>query len=237
MRPDRPRPAPQAFSDYAEAKPFLVERLGLYCSYCERPIKTNLAVEHVLPKSLHPDLEREWSNFTLGCVNCNSTKKDKPVDRRALILPDQDNSFLAFQYHERGVVVADPALGEEIATKAGATLRLVGLDKFPDELLDEEGDPERAELEFTAALERWQQRSQCFQTARESLADLHSADTPEMRRTTLRLALATGFFSVWMAVFQDEPALRAALVETFPGTARDCFDEDGTPLPRPGGIR
>lgn len=41
-----PSPRKQDFANYDDAKPDLVSRLGLYCSYCERRIATNLAVEH-----------------------------------------------------------------------------------------------------------------------------------------------------------------------------------------------
>ncbi|MEM8995751.1 MAG: HNH endonuclease [Acidobacteriota bacterium] len=65
------------FEDYADAKADLVSRLGLFCSYCERAINTNLAVEHIQPKKGdfgRPDLAGRWENFLLACVNCNSTK-------------------------------------------------------------------------------------------------------------------------------------------------------------------
>lgn len=49
--------------------------------------------------------ELEWSNFALGCVNCNSTKSYRDVDRSQFVLPDQDNSFRAFQYTKCGSVL------------------------------------------------------------------------------------------------------------------------------------
>jgi 5-methylcytosine-specific restriction endonuclease McrA len=68
-----------AFLRYSDAKPYLEKRIGRYCSYCERFIPVSLAVEHKLPKSIHPDLEWRWENFLLACANCNSAKKDKNV--------------------------------------------------------------------------------------------------------------------------------------------------------------
>ncbi|TGO03282.1 hypothetical protein PN36_09260 [Candidatus Thiomargarita nelsonii] len=44
------------YSEYQQARPDLIERLGEYCSFCEGRIAANLAVEHILPKSLHPQL-------------------------------------------------------------------------------------------------------------------------------------------------------------------------------------
>ena len=173
MRPVERGPSPQTFNDYAKAKPFLVARLGDYCSYCERPIKTNLAVEHVLPKSLHPDLELTWSNFLLGCVNCNSTKGNKPVDRTKLLLPDQDNTFLAFSYDALGRVLARTDLSDELGEIARASLKLTGLDKFPNEFDEDE--------QFEAALERWQQRSQAWAVASEVRLTWETIQTDQVR--------------------------------------------------------
>ena len=62
MRPIRRGMSPRSrdFLDYKKAKPELVSRIGSgwfnkihiasYCSYCERPIVTNLAIEHIQPK-------------------------------------------------------------------------------------------------------------------------------------------------------------------------------------------
>ncbi|MEZ4852315.1 MAG: HNH endonuclease, partial [Bacteroidia bacterium] len=50
------------FPDYKYARRYLIDRIGEYCSYCERKIEANLAVEHVQPKSLNPDLELSWDN-------------------------------------------------------------------------------------------------------------------------------------------------------------------------------
>ncbi len=109
MRPVRRGASPRTtdFADYAQAKPELVSRLGSYCSYCERRIPTNLAVEHLQPKrgpSGHPDLAGRWENFLLACVNCNSTKGDKPVVLADVLLPDRDNTFAAYTYTEDGKV-------------------------------------------------------------------------------------------------------------------------------------
>ena len=227
MRPVDRGVAPQEFADYADAKPFLVSRLGDYCSYCERPIKTNLAVEHVLAKALRPDLIVEWSNFLLSCVNCNSTKGKKPVDRTKCLLPDQDNTFLAFKYEESGQVFSRDDLADDVREKAQALLTLTGLNKFPTDFPD--GD------EFEAALERWQQRSQAWAVAEDSRTKLGRKDIPALRDVIVELAKATGFFSVWMHVFRDVDEMRERFVAEFPGTAADCFEGSGQPVNRPGG--
>src|SRR4051794_30755826 len=100
MRPVNRGPAgPQPYANYQAAKPELVNRLGTYCSYCERRIPTNLAVEHIQPKGLpqYAHLINEWTNFLLGCVNCNSAKATTPVEIDDYYFPDRDNTFSAFE--------------------------------------------------------------------------------------------------------------------------------------------
>ena len=88
MRPVTRGAGPRAYTAYGQAIGDLEERLGIYCSYCERRVATNLAVEHIQPKGLdaYEMLAVRWDNFLLGCVNCNSTKKDKARDRRLMFM-------------------------------------------------------------------------------------------------------------------------------------------------------
>jgi 5-methylcytosine-specific restriction endonuclease McrA len=78
MRPIRRGLSPRTsdFEEYQSAQPYLAGRLDTYCSYCERRIATNLAVEHIQPKGrpAYANLIGRWDNFLLACVNCNSTK-------------------------------------------------------------------------------------------------------------------------------------------------------------------
>ena len=78
MRPVAKGGNPQAgdFADYQDARPFLISRIGPFCSYCERRT-TPLHVEHIQPKGLpqYAGLIGRWDNFLLACVNCNSTKR------------------------------------------------------------------------------------------------------------------------------------------------------------------
>lgn len=57
---------PKQYSEYQQARPDLIKRLGEYCSFCEGRIAANLAVEHILPKSLHPQLALCWDNFLMA---------------------------------------------------------------------------------------------------------------------------------------------------------------------------
>lgn len=113
------------FSEYGYAKGPLIERIGQYCSYCERP--GDLHVEHVVPKSVEDDLEKEWSNFLLGCVNCNSRKSDKNDSRDGYLWPDSDDTFGAFVYRSGGRVAVNDGLTRAGHRKATALFNLVGL--------------------------------------------------------------------------------------------------------------
>ena len=71
---------PITFKHYREARDPLIGRIGDYCSYCEVCLHGSIHVEHVRPKKPRPTLEREWTNFLLGCDQCNAIKSDADVD-------------------------------------------------------------------------------------------------------------------------------------------------------------
>ena len=218
------------FADYEDAKPYLLSRLGPFCSYCERRIATNLAVEHIQPKGLpqYAALERRWANFLLGCVNCNSTKGDKDVPLDQYYLPDRDDTFAAFDYLPDGTVHPKP--GDQIGKD---TLALTGLDKSIRQTLDENGKQ--------VAMDRVADRMAVWGLALEVKAELDAGSVT--RESVIRNAVSCGFFSVWMKVFEGDTAMRQLLIHGFdarhgyrgfPGTAKDCFDAQTLPVsPRP----
>jgi hypothetical protein len=71
--------------------------------------------------------------------------------------------------------------------------------------------------------------------ALQSLDNLRGAPLEEMRRQIVLNAMGVGFWSIWMTVFDEEPDMRRRFVAAFVGTARDCFDAEMRPAPRPGG--
>jgi hypothetical protein len=140
MRPVDRGPVPEAggvpktYAEYGDARDDLFKRLGDYCSYCEMCCHEGPAVEHVQPKggeSGHPELERTWGNFLLGCRYCNGVKGARPVALSDFLWPDQDNTFRAFR-HE---VDRAPQIAEDLTSSqrdaAERTLRLTGLDREP----------------------------------------------------------------------------------------------------------
>lgn len=228
MRPIRRGPPPSGgqFEKYRDAFRPLAKALGLYCSYCERRLNTGLAVEHIQPKALprYAHLERVWENFLLGCMNCNSTKLDKDVPLDSALLPDRDNTFLAFDYLEDGSIHPAKGLSAKKKLLAEGAIRLVGLNKKPAAITD----PNLRAL----ALERHGQRLQTWLMAIDARNDIAADPGNEaVRKWVLQTALERGFFSIWMAVFQKDTAMRNRLIDAFPGTrASGCFDTEGNPV-------
>lgn len=239
MRPVRRGDSPIAgdFDPYSKAQPYLMSRLGGYCSYCERRVTTQLAVEHIQPKGLaaYAHLIGRWDNYLLGCVNCNSTKKDKNVVLADILLPDRDNTFVAFTYQPDGTVVpsaACAALG--LHQKAKETLSLTGLDKRIAVSVDENGKQ--------VAIDRVSQRMEVWAVAEVAKSDVDAnPGNDAVRRLAIQTARGYGFFSIWMAVFDNNQDMRNRLIDAFDGTrSSGCFDPVTTisisPAPNPDGL-
>jgi hypothetical protein len=219
-------PSAEDFRHYETAFPYLISRLGPYCSYCERKIPTNLAVEHILPKSRHIALIGRWDNFLLACVNCNSTKGNQQVFLEEILLPDRDNTNAAFEYSENGLVRPKLGLHPDIEKMASALLTLTGQNNS----IFVPTDPN---LQLVA-LDRVKQRRQAWLMALDILEDLRRDRSAALLRALYKLALETGFFSIWMTVFSADSEIRRGLVSAFAGTAADCFDPECVAItPRP----
>lgn len=238
MRPVRRGDAPQPhdYADYKDAKPDLVARLGPYCSFCERPVVTLLAVEHIQPKGLpaYAHLIGCWNNFLLACTNCNSTKRDKDVDPENVLLPDRDNTFAAFQYLPDGTIEPSAhAAANGLQAMADEILKLTGLDKAALRTPDENGKQ--------VALDRMSQRMEAWLAAEDAKNDLQSnPGNLELKNYVVKLAVKTGFFSVWMTVFAGNAEMLSRLIDGFSGTrGSNCFDANGTavsPAPNLDGL-
>jgi uncharacterized protein (TIGR02646 family) len=207
---------PKVFSSYQQARGDLIARVGQYCSYCDQRLPASLAVEHILPKVLVPELEKSWENFLLGCTNCNSTKGDKPVAIDDFLWPHLHNTHLAFFYSADGRVHVHPDLDAEQKLKAQSLLRLVGLQNYPE-------DP-------TVSDRRWTNRRDAFVHAHTIRLlyqkAIENASATEFTSLLGITASLSGFFSVWMQVFEDYPDAKRAIISAFPGTAA-CFDNNG----------
>lgn len=227
MRPLRRGPAPRAYSSYGDAIGDLEERLGTYCSYCERRLPASLAVEHMSPKSVHPNRELTWGNFLLGCTNCNSVKGDTDTRDDETLWPDRDNTLFALSYSEGGFVRLDSRLNAEQQARARVLIDLVGLDRH-----SARGWPRPASRD-----KRWQQREELWAIVGKSVSAFEAlGQSAEARSLIVDVAKGYGFLSVWLTLFDAYPDVKVALIDAFPGTAKDCFDDSGRALNRPGGV-
>lgn len=236
MRPVRRGPSPSLtdFKPYSGAKSDLIskisfgsyknQQIGHYCSYCERRIPTNLAIEHIQPKKGDfgkPELEGRWENFLLSCVNCNSSKGSTSVYFDYYLFPDRDNTFYAFEYFPNGQVQSSRNNSFINDILANNTLKLFGLDKDAINSSD-------TNLAIIAQ-DRVNQRREAWATAQDSLLDYENNQAVEVvKHMIVKLSLSVGFFSIWMAVFKDHEEMKNLFINSISGTRESgCFDSHG----------
>jgi uncharacterized protein (TIGR02646 family) len=212
MRPVNKGSAPKKYTKYNQAKDELIKRLGHYCSYCEMNISNQADIEHVVPKSKAPELELVWENFLLGCKICNRLKSNKNDDRKQYPFPDEYNTAYLFTY-EKGVVKIREGLSPEDEKMAKNLFELVQLG--------------RRRNSSNQIDDRIRIREITYDKAMDSLEDYLSYPAPEMVRQIARSP--EGFFSVWLEVFKDYPEVKKAILESVPGTAMECYDENINP--------
>ncbi len=220
MRPVARGPSPRIFKDYGDAAEPLKGRLGRYCSYCEKNIDNIPAVEHVLPRKHHPTLTNNWENFLLACVMCNSIKGFQDVDRLKYCFPDDDNTFLAFQYDEGGRVNVNHHLASPQQEIASRTIELLGLDRYP-------GHPKITRKDDRALIRR-----EVWDIAVVAKEDLARNRNQELMRSVVETMKGKGFWSVWMTVFRDDREMRRRFIDALAGTHQGSFDTDTQPVPR-----
>lgn len=210
--------APKTFGQYSLARKDLIERMGQYCSYCGVRLNTSLAVEHVKPKALVPELKLSWDNFLLACTNCNSIKGDRSIDIDDYFWPDIHNTILPYVYLEDGKIELAANLHVDLIPKSQAMLDLVGLQKYPNNA--------------SVSDRRWLNRKEAYEKALISKDNYEASKShgDETRVLMLQmigiLAHATGFFSIWYAVFKGEDDVIKVLIDAFPGTHIASFDEN-----------
>lgn len=223
MRPVDKGKAPDAeFKKYKDAEPYLEERLGPYCSFCEYPIHHVPEVEHRESKA-RGGAELDWDNLLLSCKYCN-VRKGKVVgkgEKEKYLWPDQDDTFHAFLYDETGVPKLHDIYLEKQATdvkeKAQALFELLKLDNVPIKPTDKD--------------RRFKKRSEVWNNAVNSKNAWGKIKETDMKKDYLEtiemLAKESGFFSVWMTVFEDDIEVREMLIHTFKGTRREyCVDRE-----------
>ena len=87
---------------------------------------------------------------------------------------------------------------------------------------------------------RRERRFEALSVAEHAKQDWDMLKDTEFRERQLHnienLAKGYGFFSIWMMVFREEPEIKKSLIQIFPGTAGNCFDEEAIPVRRPESI-
>jgi uncharacterized protein (TIGR02646 family) len=197
---------PITFQAYGDAAPHLKDRIGRWCSFCERWVATSLAVEHKLPKKHYPYLELDWSNFLLACTNCNSTKGTREQAADPPLWPDEEDTSAMLAYSESGGIRAAAGLTGVDEARVKALLKLVGLDKEPKHM--------------GAGDHRFFDRLECWSQVRDSLADLHRDPSPTMRERIVKTAVNSryGGFSIWCTAFATDADMLQRLAAAHPGT-------------------
>lgn len=220
MRPVRRGKKPiSPLKKYQDAKPLLIEQLGCFCSYCERyKDETDLHVEHILPKENYPIFEKTWVNFLLSCNSCNSAKHTKRIQFSQTYIPDVDNTFYAFTYLKDGSITPSQNLNSSQERVAFNTLNFFGLDN----------NNSRYSYLQKKRMEIWGMAEAYLKLYEDEERLLKNCN---IKNLLLNQYKTTGFFSIWMAVFQDYPEIKNALIDASPSTRNSgCFDNDGNPI-------
>ena len=201
------------FSEYAEARRYLIDKLGEYCLYCERHIPASLAVEHIRPKTHNPTLELQWDNLLLACPNCNSTKGHENITISDYALPHIDNTFDMFQYDATAIVKPKVGLNSTDLAKTNKTIELVGLGKKPPTINTKEWK--------IASDRRFEHRLQAYIDA-QRYAVKYSGKSADSRSEMLELLetiiISGGFWSIWMDAFSAFPEVTNRFRSIFTGT-------------------
>lgn len=205
------------FNTYQQSRRYLINAIGEFCSYCERPILTSLAVEHLQPKTHNSHLELVWSNLLLACTNCNSTKGHTDVVVADYFWPNSDNTFAKFSYDVSGLVTVNPLLNPVEAVKAQNTISLVGLDRRQPNVGTREWEE--------ASDRRHEHRLKAYVEANNYAANYDSASLEDRAKFLpfLMDIAKKGFWSIWMHAFEAFPEVQQSLIDSFSGTRLAYF--------------
>jgi len=220
MRPVKKSPWPQdnggtkIYNPHSIAKTDLEQNLDYFCSYCE-VYSSDLEVEHIISQDQDSTLVHNWNNFLLACGRCNGrdNKTNKPVNLTVTHFPHINNTYISFTYKEGGYVAVNPALSGKSLANATNMLDLVGLDKIP-------GNPKYPNLKPNDT--RWRHRRTAWEWAKNLLVKFEAGDLTAQQ--IVDFAQQRGFFSVWFTVYRAHSSVKQLLIQTFAGTAQNCFD-------------
>jgi uncharacterized protein (TIGR02646 family) len=210
----------KTYKPYRKAKTVLKNNFGeepnFYCSYCDRQLPgITIDVEHILPKGLpkYAHLEFEWDNFLLGCKSCNGVKLDSDFNPTDVVLPHSQNTLKCFDFNTDGTVKPINGLSKGDLKQVNATITLLGLDIG-------EKHPKRKPQD-----DRFAARREIFAIAKIMLSRYESGIVDYVIDIT-KVARASGFWAVWMKVFENHIEVQDALIAAFKGTYPNCRTTD-----------
>jgi hypothetical protein len=215
---------PVTVSNHRQWRSYLIGRIGEYCSYCEMKLNDSPQVEHVVAQDIDDSRALDWENLLLACGPCNRTKSNHPCPPETHYLPDVHNTYLAFEFftssnsrhgNEPAAFIQIKTIPPPFSAKASNTIALCALDR------DTTADA------LTVTDLRWRYRFEVINVATvwKTEWDNWGKNNPDRFSILLSTAaLGSGFFSIWFYIFENVPIVKAALIDAFGGTARDCFD-------------
>lgn len=109
------------------------------CAYCRMDISLATSyshIEHIVPKSLHPEWMYEPLNLCVACANCNSAKNNREVlsDKNALVLPMDSSGYIIihphFDHYSEHIEIVDGLLYRGLTPKGIKTIEICNLTRI-----------------------------------------------------------------------------------------------------------
>lgn len=106
------------------------------CVYCRMDVSKATSyfhIEHIVPKSLHPEWMYEPLNLCVACANCNSAKNNQEVlsDKNTKSLPTDSSGYLIihphFDRYFEHIEIVDGLLYKGLTSKGVKTIEICNL--------------------------------------------------------------------------------------------------------------
>lgn len=213
----------RVFNDWTRAIPHLRGRTGRFCHLCEMKVTNAIAVEHIKPKEHFPRLQAHWDNFLLICNHCNSHKLATiPVSpyKKKYYWPHLNNTIMAFDFKITGEIIPNTTYltTQPQIDRVNATIDLYGLDKT----VTAQGNSD----------DRLKDRLEAYKQAIDRYIEYSNGQATVA--AIVDNAKNTGFFSVWLKVFDTVAVVKAALIDCpdFHLASTNCFNAAYQPIDR-----
>lgn len=118
-KPHCRRHGPQGYPSHRHYRNWLRDEFCFRCIYCLRreewlTLSADFEIDHFLPKSKHPDVEKDYDNLVYACNRCNRTKAEK-------YLPDPESVAYgeSLMVDAKGEIHAQNQAGENLIEALG----------------------------------------------------------------------------------------------------------------------